>query len=110
MKHKRLLISLLLLYTSLFLTSCKVNWFSESYEVPWTFIFIPNAILFIIIMYAAGKYISKKTFVCENCYKSFHPKWWKACFSLHVNDDRIFKCPHCGHKGFCHIASSQFDD
>lgn len=106
MKGKRFLISFLLLYTSVFLTSCKVNWFDKSYDLPWLFVAIPTVLFVLIVMIAAGKYIAKKTFVCEKCYKSFHPKWWKAMLSLHVNDDRIFKCPHCGKRGFCHVSSS----
>ncbi len=83
------------------LTSCEVHWFSKKYDVPWWWIAIPTLLFFFCICFFAGKRISKKEYVCPICQKTFYPKWWQAAFSIHVNEDRVFKCPCCGRKGFC---------
>lgn len=82
------------------LASCQVNWFDKHYEVSWWVIAIPAVIVFVW----AGKHIASKKYICSKCNGAFYPKWWKAAISLHVNDDRVFKCPHCGNKGFCRIS------
>ena len=35
--------------------------------------------------------------------------WWKAAVSLHMNDDRGFKCPHCGRSDFYRISDKRED-
>lgn len=94
---------------SLALTSCQVNWFDQHYDVPWWVITVPTVILFAIVFYAVGKYISTKKYICPKCNQSFYPKWWQGAFSLHINDDRLFKCPHCGEKNFCNISKHSDD-
>jgi len=86
------------------LTSCKVNWFDKHYDVQWWVIAIPVIIFFAIVCFAAGKIIASKKYVCPECNKEFYPKWWNAALSVHINDDRVFKCPHCKKKSFCHIS------
>ena len=86
------------------LTSCKVNWFDQQYDVPWWAIAIPVFVFSAIVLFVAGKHIASKKYVCPKCNKSFYPKWWQAALSIHMNDDRVFKCPHCGRKGFCPIV------
>ena len=98
---KRILAILTVCIISLSLTSCKVNWFDKQYDVPWYCIAIPVAIFTCIMFFAAGKYIASKKYVCPKCHMSFHPKLFAAMFSIHLNDDRVFKCPCCGRKGFC---------
>ena len=89
------------------LTSCKVNWFDQKYDVPWWVIAVPVVIFSAIVFFVAGKLIASKEYVCPKCNKTFHPKWWQAAFSIHMNDDRVFKCPHCGRKDFCHISKNK---
>ena len=53
------------------LTSCKVNWFDQQYDVPWWAIAIPVIVFSTIVWFAAGKYIASKKYVCPKCNKSF---------------------------------------
>ncbi len=89
------------------LCSCQVNVSSATYDVPWWIIIVPTVVFIFVVWYAVGKYISKKKYVCPSCHKTFYPKWWGAAFSLHVNDDRALKCPHCKKKSFCHLSWEQ---
>jgi len=107
MKRKIFSLFVLLCITTTSLTSCKVNWFDKQYDVPWWAITIPVVIFSAIVWIAAGKYIASKKYVCPKCNKAFYPKWWKAAISVHINDDRVFRCPHCGRKGFCHIEKNE---
>jgi len=106
---KKAAIVWLMLVLPLSLTSCKVNWFDQQYDVPWWVIAVPVVMLSAIVFFVAGKHIASKEYVCPKCNKTFHPKWWKAAFSIHMNDDRVFKCPHCGRKGFCSLSRKTED-
>lgn len=101
---KRILSIMILVVISLSLTSCRVNWFDKQYDVPWYYIAIPVAIFTCAAFFAAGKYIASKKYVCPQCHTSFYPKLFAAMFSIHLNDDRVFKCPYCGRKGFCPLS------
>lgn len=87
----------------IFFTSCEVHFGETRFDVPWWYIAFPVALILLFVWYFEGKYLAKKKFVCEMCEKSFSPKWWKATFSVHVNEKHVFKCPHCGSKGFCAV-------
>lgn len=106
---RRILSILTVCFTMLSLTSCKVNWFDKQYDVPWWVIAVPVLVFSAIALFAGGKYIASKKYVCPQCQTSFHPKWWQAMFSIHMNDDRVFKCPHCGRKGFCPLSRESED-
>lgn len=106
---KKAAIVWLMLVLPLSLTSCKVNWFDQQYDVPWWVIAVPVVMLSAIVFFVAGKHIASKEYVCPKCNKTFHPKWWKAAFSIHMNDDRVFKCPHCGRKEFCSLSRKTED-
>lgn len=106
---KKVAIVWLMLVLSFSLTSCKVNWFDQQYDVSWWVIAVPVVIFSVIVWVAAGKHIASKKYVCPKCNKTFYPKWWKAAFSIHMNDDRVFKCPHCGRKGFCPLSRETED-
>ena len=92
-----------------FLTSCEVNWFDQQYDVPWWVIAVPVVVFSAIVWFAAGKHIASKKYFCPKCNKSFYPKWWHAAISIHMNDDRVFRCPHCGRKGFCPLSRDTED-
>ena len=92
---------LILLLTVLNLTSCEVHFGNSRYYVGWYVIAVPVIIIAAVILVTGGVILSKNTYVCSKCGKHFHPKWWRAMLSLHINSDRVFKCPHCGHKGLC---------
>ena len=98
---KILALFVLICILTVLLTSCQVNWFDQQYDVPWWVIAVPVTIFSVLVWIVAGKHIASKKYVCPKCNKTFYPKWWKAALSIHMNDDRVFKCPNCGRKGFC---------
>ena len=98
---KKVAFAFSLIASAFALTSCKVNWFDRQYDVPFWVIAVPVVIFVAVVWFFAGKYIASQKYICPNCNKTFYPQWWKAAFSIHINDDRVFKCPHCGRKGFC---------
>jgi len=105
---KRFLSVLGVLFLFIFtLSACDVHFGDNHYDIPWYFIAIPVIIFTAIVFAVAGKIIANKKYVCPKCYKTFSPKWWVAAFSLHINGERLFKCPHCGRKNFCHISKEE---
>lgn len=106
---KILALFVLICILTFLLTSCQVNWFDQKYDVPWWVIAVPVTIFSVLVWIVAGKHIASKKYVCPKCNKTFYPKWWKAALSIHMNDDRVFKCPHCGRKGFCPLSRESED-
>lgn len=106
---KRLSLCLLLGSISLFLSSCTVNWFDKQYDVPWWVIAIPVAVICLILVLVARWSFASKTYVCPQCNRTFSPKWWVITFTIHINSDRVFKCPHCGKRGFCRLLRDPKD-
>lgn len=106
---KILALFVLICILTVLLTSCQVNWFDQQYDVPWWVIAVPVTIFSVLVWIVAGKHIASKKYVCPKCNKTFYPKWWKAALSIHMNDDRVFKCPHCGRKGFCPLSRETED-
>lgn len=72
---KKVVIVWLMLVLAVSLTSCKVNWFDQQYDVPWWVIAVPVIIFSAIIWIAAGKHIASKKYVCPKCNKTFYLKW-----------------------------------
>lgn len=89
------------------LTSCEVHWFSHSYEVPWYAVTIPTIIFITAVTLITGRILSKSDYRCAQCGKTFHPPWHSTVISIHVGNRRVFRCPHCGHKGFCSPAQEE---
>ena len=85
------------------LSSCTVNWFDAQHDVPWWTIAVPLVILAVIGLISARYSFASKTYVCPKCGQSFTPKWWVITFAVHVNSDRVLKCPHCGKRSFCSL-------
>ncbi len=104
MKKKIFLIAVLICIMILSLTSCQVNWFDRHYDVPWWMIAIPIVIFSLIVWIVAGKCIASKKYICPKCNKTFYPEWWSAAVSIHINNNRVFKCPNCKTKSFCRIS------
>ena len=82
---------------SVVLCSCEVNWFGSTATVPWYAIAIPVAIIavvgYIILM--------NMTFICPHCGAEFKPKWYQLSVCVHINRNRLVKCPRCGKTSFC---------
>lgn len=106
---KGLILFILICIITVSLVSCKVNWFDQQYDVPWWGIVVPVILFLLVALVSVGKYIASKKYICPKCNIGFYPKWWKAAISVHINDDRIFKCPFCGKKGFCHVSKETED-
>ena len=92
---------LLLTFLMFCMTSCQVNWFDRQYTVPWWVIVIPLIVIVVLALLLSGKYIVSKEYICSECGEKFYPKFLQAMFSVHLNEAYVFKCPHCGKKGFC---------
>ena len=99
---KKSLLILLLLVCTLSLTSCTVNWFTTTVEVPWYVIAIPTALLFV------GAYfiLMSHTYICPHCKTEFKAKPYQLYVTIHANGKRLAKCPHCGKKSLCEIKRS----
>lgn len=93
-----------MLFLTLCLTSCEVHWFDKSYEVAWWVVAIPPVLILAAAWFFAGKVIAQTEYKCPECQETFYPAWWKAAFSVHIGNNRAFKCPHCGKKNFCKPA------
>lgn len=102
MMKKKLFIFLLCM-SALLLSSCEVHWFHKSYDVAWWVVAIPTFLIVLITLVLAGTIIASHKYVCPKCGGTFYPNRWQAAFSIHINNDRVFKCPHCGRKGFCKL-------
>ena len=99
---KKLIVFFVVLCVVVFsLTSCQVHFFDQQFTVPWWIIVIPSVSIIALAWFVAAKHITSQKYICSECGKSFYPKLKDAAFSVHMNDDRVLKCPHCGKKGFC---------
>ena len=99
---KKALLILLLLSLSLSLSSCTVNWFTTTVEVPWYVVALPVALLLI----GAYLILISRTYICPHCKTEFKAKPYQLYVTLHMNGKRMAKCPHCGKKSFCEIKKS----
>lgn len=96
---KKVLLLLISLVVALSLTSCTVNWFGGTREVPWYYVAIPVAVIFIL-----GYFIlMSKTYVCPDCGAEFKAKPYQLYVTVHCGRKRLAKCPKCGRKGFCKV-------
>lgn len=96
---KKVLLLLISLIVALSLTSCTVNWFGGTLDVPWYYVAIPVAVIFIL-----GYFIlMSKTYVCPDCGAEFKAKPYQLYVTVHCGRKRLAKCPKCGRKGFCKI-------
>lgn len=95
MKRIGLLASLAL--SACLLTSCKVNWFGDSYDVEWYWIAIP-LVAILVVSYVI---LMRIVLVCPSCGEKFRPKWYQLSVCMHMGRRRLAKCPHCGKRNFC---------
>ena len=83
------------------LCSCKVNWFTETIEVPWYYVVVPIVLIVVPITVLVYATIIKATYICPECKTEFKPKWNHFFVCFHMMGERVAKCPKCGRKGFC---------
>ena len=88
-----------LLATTLSLSSCAVNWFGDTLDVPWYYIAIPVALVAVL----GYMILMSKTYICPHCKTEFKAKPYQLYVTVHMCGKRIAKCPKCGRKGFCEI-------
>ena len=88
-----------LLTAILTLTSCRVNWFGETADVPWYYIAIPVALIFI----CGYIILMSKTYICPHCKTEFKAKPHQFYVTVHMGGKRYAKCPNCKRKGFCKV-------
>ena len=86
------------------LSSCDVHVGSEHWDVEWYVITVPAVLVIALSLLISGKLISKFTYVCSHCGEKFSPTLIQACLSVHIGSSRLFKCPHCGARGFCDLS------
>ena len=96
---KKLFLFFALLVITLALSGCKINWFGGTMDVPWYYIAIPVALIFIICYII----IMSKTYICPHCKTEFKAKPYQLYVTIHMGGKRLAKCPNCGRKGFCEI-------
>ena len=96
---KKAMFIFLLVTLTLSLTSCTVNWFGDTVDVPWYVVVIP-----ILVIAVLGYFIlMSKTYICPHCKTEFKAKPYQLYVTIHMGGKRIAKCPVCGRKGFCNI-------
>ena len=93
---KKAWLSLILLTITVSLTSCTVNWFDRTVDVPWYFIAIPVALISMFGYFILMSF----TYICPHCKTEFKAKPHQLYVSLHCGGKRYAKCPCCGRKGF----------
>ena len=94
---KKILFLFATLPLTILLTSCEVNLGNRTADVPWYYIAIPVAIIFIVTYLA----IISRTYVCPQCRTEFKVKPHQLYVTIHYGNRRVAKCPNCGRKGFC---------
>ena len=91
----------LVIFCLFFMNSCDAHFGNVHYDVPWWVIAVPVCLVSLITWFAAAKYIRSHKYICPKCSKSFYPNFWAAGVSLHIEEKRYFKCPHCKERSFC---------
>ena len=96
---KKVWLFLVLLVLTLSLTSCRVNWFGSTLDVPWYYVAIPVLLVFAV----AYVVLMKQTYICPHCGTEFKAKPHQLYVTVHWCGKRIAKCPNCHRKGFCKV-------
>ena len=94
---KKLFSIIMLIVLTFSLSGCTVNWFGESYDVPWFVIAVPVAVICVI----GHVYIMSGTYVCPECGEIFKPKWYQISAYVHFMSERLIKCPKCKKINYC---------
>lgn len=79
------------------LSSCTVNWFGDTLDVPWYYVAVPVLLVFILLY----SLIMSKTYICPHCKTEFKAKPYQLYVTIHFDGKRLAKCPNCKRKSFC---------
>ena len=96
---KKAFLLLVILAVTLSLSSCTVNWFGSTMDVPWYFVAIPVLLIFVFVYII----LMSKTYICPHCKTEFKAKPYHLFVTLHMGGKRMAKCPKCGRMGYCKI-------
>ena len=96
---KKALLFFVILIMVLSLSSCTVNWFGGTRDVPWYCIAIPVVLIFV----SAYVILMSKTYICPNCKTEFKAKPYQLYVTIHMGGKRLAKCPNCGRTGYCKV-------
>ena len=96
---KKVWLFLVLLVLTLSLTSCRVNWFGSTLDVPWYYVAIPVLLVFVV----AYVILMKQTYICPHCGTEFKAKPHQLYVTVHWCNQRIARCPECNRIGFCKV-------
>ena len=96
---KKVFLFFVILTITLSLSSCTVNWFGSTVDVPWYFVAVP-VLLISVFGYTI---LMSKTYICPHCKTEFQAKPHQLYVTIHMGRKRMAKCPKCGRKGFCEI-------
>lgn len=94
---KKIAYFMTLAFCLLTLSGCTVNWFDKTYDVPWYYIAIPVAVIYVI----AHFHVVSGTYVCPKCNSDIKLKWYQIYAYFHTSNKRFMICPHCKSKVFC---------
>ncbi len=85
------------------LSSCmvRVNWFDSYFYAPWWAVAVPVIVSSVIIVAVAYAWCVRQTYRCPNCGTDIRPRWNEFYVCIHLNGERVVRCPVCGRKGFC---------
>ena len=96
---KKAFLFFVILIMVLSLSSCTINWFGGTKDVPWYYVAIP-----VILIAVVGYFIlMSKTYICPDCGTEFKAKPYHLFVTIHMGGKRIAKCPKCGRMGYCKI-------
>ena len=104
---RKIIVLALTVLSAISLSSCQVNWFDQTIEVPWYVVALPAILILSVSLGIAYWVILSCTYVCPACKNEIKPKWNDFSLSVHVNGKRLAKCPHCGKKNFCEPKEKQ---
>ena len=107
---KRVLVLILIVMLVLTLTSCQVHVGTKYYDRPWWEVTGISLAIIIPVLIFVGIYRSRCDFVCSECGKRFHPKWYISAITIHNGSRLLLKCPHCGHRGMCDRVKMEKND
>ncbi len=85
------------------LSSCtvRVSWFDSYFYAPWWAVAVPVTVASVIVWVVAYAWCVRKTYRCPECGADIKPGWNEFSVCIHLNGERVVRCPVCGRRGFC---------